>query len=71
MIEAASMAPRDARSARDVSILVGLGALVRLALLLRGSGASGDEAAIGVNGLAIRHGEFPIDVTLAKRRNLG
>ena len=54
------MAPRDARSARDVSILVGLGALVRLALLLRGSGVSGDEAAIGVNGLAIRHGEFPI-----------
>jgi hypothetical protein len=43
-----------------VSILVGLGALVRLALLLRGSGVSGDEAAIGVNGLAIRHGEFPI-----------
>lgn len=54
------MAPRDAPSARDVSILVGLGALVRLALLLRGSGVSGDEAAIGVNGLAIRHGEFPI-----------
>ena len=60
MIEAASRAPRDARSARDVSILVGLGALVRLALLLRGSGVGGDEAAIGVNGLAIRHGEFPI-----------
>ncbi len=50
----------DALSARSVSLLVGLGAAVRLALLLRGAGLSGDEAAIAVNALSIRHGEFPV-----------
>ena len=61
MIGAASWAaPARAAGARSVWVLLVLAATVRLSLLLRDSGVSGDEAAIGVNGLSIFHGEFPI-----------
>jgi hypothetical protein len=57
---AASQAPGHAGRARWVWILLGIAAASRLALLLRGSGVSGDEATIGVNGLSAFHGEFPV-----------
>ncbi len=60
MIDADIRAPVHARSARWAWIFLALAALIRLALLARGAGASHDESRIGTNGLSLLHGEFPI-----------
>jgi hypothetical protein len=60
VIDAAAGAPDHAQSARWMAIFLVVAALTRLLLLLRGAGASHDEARIGVNGLALFHGEFPV-----------
>lgn len=60
MIDAASRAPGRAGGSRGVWIALAIAAAVRLAILLRRSGVSGDEALVGANGLSSFHGEFPI-----------
>lgn len=60
MIDAGIRAPVHARSARWAWILLALAALIRLALLARGAGASNDESRIGTNGLSLLHGDLPI-----------
>ncbi len=47
-------------AARATVVLLGLAVALRLLLVLRGAGASHDEARIGTNGLSLLHGELPI-----------
>jgi hypothetical protein len=60
VIDAASRALGRAGGSRGVWIALAIAAAVRLAILLRGSGVSGDESLVGLNGLASFHGEFPV-----------